>query len=402
MKIAFVAPFGLGQKTTVWARTLPLAKELVKLGHTVRILIPPWDTPADSGKSWSDEGVELINVTLGGGLPFTTLRLLQEIRKFQPQIIHIVKPRAHAGIVQWLVWQMKRLQIADWRLRPISTLFVDLDDWEQAWDEINHYPRLVAKFLAWQEEWGIRHADGITVASRWLEARAHQYAPATPILYLPNGVNVNEAPGQQVEVQQGNPQSKILYLTRYVEVDPQWLTRFSSSLHEKLPGTQIIIAGEPLQPGRDQLFRAALKQSLAKVSFLGKVTPAQIAELYRQVDCAIFPATPTVLQQAKCSVRLATTLLHGVPVVASAVGEQAHYGAAGAARLVAAAATPELFAEAVVELLTDPQQQRVMIERARQHLLQNYRWERLGQQLDRWYPRFGAAEKAKRLSKKAR
>ena len=82
MKIAFIAPFGLGQKTTVWARTLPLAKELVKLGHEVKILIPPWDTPADSGKCWSDGGVELINVSLSGGLPFTIFRLLHEILKF--------------------------------------------------------------------------------------------------------------------------------------------------------------------------------------------------------------------------------------------------------------------------------------------------------------------------------
>ena len=34
-RIAFVAPFGLGQKTTVWARTLPLARYLAAQGHTV-------------------------------------------------------------------------------------------------------------------------------------------------------------------------------------------------------------------------------------------------------------------------------------------------------------------------------------------------------------------------------
>jgi hypothetical protein len=65
-----------------------------------------------------------------------------------------------------------------------------------------------------------------------------------------------------------------------------------------------------------------------------------LPSLYPHIGCAIFPAQPTVLQQAKCSVRLATTLLSGVPVVASAVGEQAAYGAEGAANLVPAGALP--------------------------------------------------------------
>ena len=401
MKIAFIAPFGLGQKTTVWARTLPLAKELVKLGHEVKILIPPWDTPADSDKCWNDGGVELINVSLSGGLPFTIFRLLHEVWKFQPQIVHIVKPRAHAGIVQWLLWYF-----GFWILKPEAkntkaSIHLDLDDWEQAWAEINHYPWLVAKFLAWQEEWGIRHSNGITTASRWLETKANAYAPGMAVLYLPNGVvgmdgemgrwgdeGKGRKGGAQLAIR--NSQSAILYLTRYVEVEVEWLARLSASLHAISPTARLIIAGEPLQAGRDQLFRAALTAPVessdkSSVSFLGKVTPAQIEELYASVDCAIFPSQVSILQQAKCSVRLATTLLHGVPVIASAVGEQANYGAAGAARLVAADATPEEFAQAVIEVLRDPEAQQHMIEQARTQLGKRYQWQQLGQRLDSWY-----------------
>ncbi|MBP8294274.1 MAG: glycosyltransferase, partial [Caldilineaceae bacterium] len=152
--VCFVAPFGLGHKTTVWARTLPLARELVCLGWEATILIPPWDTPADAGRRWRQEGVELVNVALQGGLAATTYRLLHELRRRKPDIVHIVKPRAHAGLVQWLLWQLPRRQ------RP--ALLLDIDDWEQAWAPINRYPKPVARFLAWQEEWGLRHADGIT------------------------------------------------------------------------------------------------------------------------------------------------------------------------------------------------------------------------------------------------
>ena len=179
MKIVFVAPFGLGKKTTVWARTLPLARQLVARGHGVRIVIPPWDTPADAGKQWQDGGVELMNTGIGGGAPFILPRLLRASNDFSPDLIHIVKPRAHAGLFQWTLWRMRQLRLT------APALLLDMDDWEQAWAPINRYPKMTALFLAWQEEWGIRHADGVTAASQWLHRRAHEYAPATPTLYLP-------------------------------------------------------------------------------------------------------------------------------------------------------------------------------------------------------------------------
>ena len=166
MNIVYVAPFGLGQKTTVWARTLPLAQQMVARDHRAAIIIPPWDTPDDAGTQRTEGGVDLVNVTLGGGPVMVTRRMLREIHARQPDIVHVVKPRAHAGLVQWWLWQQRRLG------RSTPTLILDVDDWEQAWNAVNDYGPAMSRFLTWQEEWGIRHADGITAASRWLESRA--------------------------------------------------------------------------------------------------------------------------------------------------------------------------------------------------------------------------------------
>ncbi len=187
MNILYVAPFGLGKKTTIWARTLPLARELVARGHRATIVIPPWDTPEDAGKTWEEDGVTLVNVALDGGIPLTVRRMLGEVARAQPDLVHIVKPRAHAGLVQWWLWR-RRLWQRDNRPR----LVLDVDDWEQAWAEINDYGPITARFLAWQEEWGLRHADGVTAASRWLEARVKAYAVGMPVLYLPNGVGLTQ------------------------------------------------------------------------------------------------------------------------------------------------------------------------------------------------------------------
>lgn len=381
LRIAFIAPFGLGQKTTVWARILPLARFLVQHGHAVTVLIPPWDTPQDAGKVWPDQGVQVVNVALSGGIPVTVGRLLRQLRRFRPQIVHIVKPRAHAGLVQWWLWQQRRLP-----LPAQPKILLDVDDWEQAWATINPYHPLVARFLAWQEEWGIRHADGITAASHWLVDRVQVYAPTTPVCYLPNGV----AHGAwQVTNDKGPVASdQVLFFSRYVEVEPAWLAAFWCALMTLRPTAHLTVFGDPLTQGRRERFEQALldgcPQGAAHVTWRA-YEAALTQTLYTQSACAIFPSLATPLHEAKCSVRLATTLLHGVPVVASAVGEQAHYGAAGAAHLLPADATPAAFAAAVAQVLADPARPATLRQQGRQRLLDTYDWAKLGARLAQFY-----------------
>jgi hypothetical protein len=73
-----------------------------------------------------------------------------------------------------------------------------------------------------------------------------------------------------------------------------------------------------------------------------------------------------------------------VPVVASAVGEQAHYGADGAARLVPAGATPLEFAQAVVETVRNSTSQAER-HQATERLLTRYAWSQLTAPLPAFY-----------------
>lgn len=378
--VCFVAPFGLGQKTTIWARTLPLAQQLAQRGWQATILIPPWDTPTDAGKSWRDGGVDIVNVSLGGGIPATAYRLLRELSTRRPEIVHIVKPRAHAGLVQWWLAQRRPAQRRG-GTGPLVAL--DIDDWEQAWNPVNRYPWPIARFLTWQEEWGIRHAQAITAASRWLERRAREYAPHTPVLYLPNGVDASVSPVRRQPPVDG----AILFFTRFVEVAPAWLGQFCAALYESRPTMRLLVAGTPVQEGLDAPFRQAVAATPAAgaVEWLGFVPRAELPALYARTGCAIFPAADVPLQNAKCSVRLANTLLQGVPVVASAVGEQAAYGADGAARLLAPGASPQAFAAAVDAVLQQPQAQLALAHAAQARLLQRYHWAKLGAVLDEFY-----------------
>jgi glycosyltransferase involved in cell wall biosynthesis len=238
------------------------------------------------------------------------------------------------------------------------------------------------------------------------------------MLYLPNGIEESVVSSQSSEYpiadpkpEAGNPcaflahhnsqlatrnsqlairnsQFTILFFTRFVEVEPQWLVNFWQTIHQHCPTARLLVAGDALQPGVAGIFQQQMQAQAAaarQVEWLGYVPRGQLEQIYSTVACAIFPAQEIPLLQAKCSVRLATTLLHGVPVVASAVGEQAAYGAEGAALLVEPAATPAQFAAAVLGVLQQPTQQRALVERARQRLIERYRWEQLGGQLEAFY-----------------
>ena len=385
-RVVFVAPFGLGQKTTVWARTLPLARQLAQHGWEPTLLIPPWDTPQDAGRRWQEAGVSVVQVETKLGAVQIFYQLLHEIFSLNPAIVQTVKPRAYAGLVHWTLWYTLRRSPQ----RPL--LLLDTDDWEQAWSAINCYPWPLTRFLEWQEDWGIRHADAVTAARRWLAAEVTRSSPKTPVLYLPNGVL---APAQDAPRWEAGGRD-VLFFSRFVEVSPDWLTKFAVILHEKIPAARLLVAGTPVQPGLEKPFHSALQQAAAQqravsVAWLGYVDQKQLAALYRQIGCAIFPAQPTALQQAKCSVRLATTLLAGVPVVASAVGEQTTYGADGAAHLVAADGSPEEFADAVCQLLADPARQAALSSLGNQHLLAQYSWPILGNRLHSFYCQLLAA-----------
>ncbi|MEZ4583357.1 MAG: hypothetical protein R3A10_17265 [Caldilineaceae bacterium] len=118
------------------------------------------------------------------------------------------------------------------------------------------------------------------------------------------------------------------------------------------------------------------------MTWLGFVTPAMQTDLYARVHCAIFPPGRSRCSRPSAACVWPATLLNGVPVVASAVGEQQGYGADGAAALVSARAAPEEFGLAVVALLADAAEQAAMPTRAAAHLAAHYTWNRLGDTLD--------------------
>ena len=119
----------------------------------------------------------------------------------------------------------------------------------------------------------------------------------------------------------GNPTATNSLFYAFCRSGASVVGRVLGRLSEQIPEAQLLIAGEAFQAGREALYKQAMLQTnplaAAQVEWLGYVQPATLPQLYAQVACAIFPSSRTPLLEAKCSVKLATTLLSGVPVVAT-------------------------------------------------------------------------------------
>ena len=347
MRILFAAPFGLETKTTVRSRALPLAQGLASFGHDVEVLVPPWDTPGSKPGIDLVEGVRVRQVKLTGGVAGTVLRMWARVLASEPDVLHIVKPRMHAGACQFLACA-QALATGD---LGATRIVLDVDDWEQAWSPSATNRLAVRATLAWQEEWGVRHCHGATAASQWLVRRVKHLNPGVPVLYLPNGWAAAPPEARR----RAGSGSAILWFTRFAEVEVGWMSRFWSALSSSLPDIRLLVAGKPVVPDLDLPFRAVLGKGSGQgsVEWLGYLTREQVLQAAASSRCAIAPARVSVDNMAKCSVRLLDLNRLGLPCVVSSVGEQQRYRAVPRVVSVPGHASPEEFARSVADACGD-------------------------------------------------
>ena len=341
MRILFAAPFGLETKATVRSRVLPLAQGLASFGHDVEVLVPPWDTPGSKPSIELVAGVCVRQVKLTGGVAGTVLRMWARVLGSAPDVLHIVKPRMHAGACQFLAYTQA---LATGGLGA-TRIVLDVDDWEQAWSPSATHRLAVRTALAWQEEWGLRHCHAATAASQWLVRRVRHLNPGVPVLYLPNGGASAPPEGSR----RAGSGSAILWFTRFAEVDVDWMSRFWSALSDNLPGVRLLVAGKPVVPELDLPFRTVLGKGSGhgSVEWLGYLPREQVLQAAAAARCAIAPARDSVDNMAKCSVRLLDLNSLGLPCVVSSVGEQQRFRSVPGVMSVPGHASPEDFARSV-------------------------------------------------------
>ncbi len=379
MNIVMIGPFGLHTKSTMRERALSMARALAERGHRVTILLPPWDCLQDSGQTWPIDGVTVENVRLPPRIPAVwhlslAARLVHRALTLRPQVIHCFKPKAYAGLAAWMLWQRKKLGLTGIRL------VVDTDDWEGpgGWNELENYSRAQKQVFAWQERWGLRHADAITVASRALQTIVWSMGvPPGKVFYAPNAATAEQIPAAPARPEPSTPPI-VLHYTRFFEFGLERLAEVFASIHRARPDARLMIVGKGLFGEENRFLDLCRAAGLNdEIDYRGWVSPETLPGLFAQAHVAVYPFDDTLINRTKCAAKLRDLLAAGVPTVADAVGENAEMIVNGVSGLLVRPETPQTMVDAVLELLGDSQRRAEMSRQAHRRAVEHLSWSRL-------------------------
>ncbi len=420
MEVVMVGPFGLRPRGTMGVRALPMARALASQGHGVTVLLPPWQNPEDAGKHWEEDGVRVENVALPPRIPLLfhaliAVRLARRALALKPQVLHLFKPKAYSGLTHSLVSRLPRAR------RP--RLVVDADDWEGpgGWNEIGGYTPVQRRFFAWQERWGLTHADAVTVASRALESLVWALGvPPARVFYVPNGVS-NEAPTPSrnrvssekpgfspppkgstlqhrvaaIEYPASTPRPPVILLyTRFFEFPISRVVEVLRRVREQVPQVRLLVVGKGLFGEEEELLRLAAQSGLSvarhkpgtaddtprathDVTYLGWVPADRLPACFAQADVAIYPFEDTLVNRAKCAVKLLDLLAAGVPVVAEAVGQNREMIRHGETGWLVPPGHQSAFVEAVLHALREVQLREWISRAASRDVRERFAWKHL-------------------------
>ena len=404
-----VGPFGMRPRSTMRIRALPMAKVLAARGYEVTMVLPPWQNHEDAGQRWEEGGVRIENIPLPPRVPgvfqgMVALRLARRALGLQPDVVYLFKPKAYSGLTHWLLARVPKGR------RP--RLVVDTDDWEGpgGWNQLGEYTWPERRFFAWQERWGLTHADAVTVASRTLESLVWSMGVASGrVFYVPNGVEEVSVGRERLASGDGGGEGDtgrycspcILLYTRFFEFSVRRVVEVFDYVRERVPNAHLLVVGEGLFGEEEELFRLADQAGLrverfgipgnadrygpspaiggssGDISYAGWVDSEALSAHFGRASVAIYPFDDTLVNRAKCAVKLRDLLAAGVPVVADAVGQNREYIRDGETGLLVDPGDVAAFGAAVVRVLKTPALGDRLGEAAAHDLRQRFAWERL-------------------------
>lgn len=387
MRIAMIGPFGLHPKQTMRSRALGLARPLVARGHAVRLIMPPWDTPQEADRDWTEDGVELRYVPLGGGPLGITRRMAREALDWRPDVVHAFKPKAYSGLAAEWLWRFHRRRVR---------IVMDTDDWEGAggWNDVAPYTPLQKRFFARQERWGLTHAHAVTVAGRTLESLVWSLGvPRERVTYIPNGPGISLEPvtpeeraASRARLRLGERPTVLVY-SRLFEFDTARLTAILEGIRTIVPDVAVLLVGAGLYAAdsarfREQLASAGLTDAVIDA---GWVNLDQLPATLAAAGVGLYLMDDTLLNRTKCPVKLADMLAAGVPVVAEAVGQVTEYVRDGVTGTLMASGDVAGLVAATMALLDDPAMRARTSAAARADVLERFGWDRLAVCLEEVY-----------------
>ena len=390
MNVVMIGPFAFKPKGTVSVRAFFIARALAKRGHKVSILMPPYDNPEDSGRTWEQDGVRLENMPLRRNDAWHQLVvpacMAHRAIQLDADVIHIFKPIAYSGFAGlYLHWFSRR------------PLVLDTDDWEGTggWNDVNPYPVLWKRVFDWQERWLPRHADAVTVVSRTLQTQVWGFGvdPAH-VVYLPNGPDahwrhldeVSEESKAELRAKLGVGKAPVaLYLGTVPHgSDLDLALQALAHIGEELPEARLVIGG--VGDGLPALEAQAQALGVAnRVVLSGWVEHDQVPIYLAAADVMVNPYRDTLINRAKCAGKVIAAMAMGKAVITSRMGENLAYVEDGRSGLLTEPGDADDLARALRAVLTDRGWAAELGHNARERIWERFDWDARVSQVERAY-----------------
>lgn len=388
LRIAMVCPFGLRPKATASARALPMAAALCARGHDARLFLPPWDDPDAPTQNTCQlqSGVNVWQAGRRGPVPMFG-GLARQVLAFRPDVIHVFKPIGYSGAFAMLAEARRAFGSGcPWLL--------DMDDWEGpgGWADVLGYPGWKRRMVTWQENWCLRRAGAVTVASEALRILAWGQGGAPErVWHVPNGLGrpLDRPAREDVEAKRaslGLSGPSVLLYTRFAEFPPEWPVAFLARLRGLVAGIRLLVVGEGLHGEEARLLAAARAAGLgSEIIVAGWVAPADLPPLVCSASLAIVPFADSLVSRTKSSVKLLELMSLGMPVLASALGENILYLGNGTAGRLLEGLDADVWAHAAAGVLGDAAERSRLGEAARRRVREHYLWSHLVERVESAY-----------------
>jgi glycosyltransferase involved in cell wall biosynthesis len=149
--------------------------------------------------------------------------------------------------------------------------------------------------------------------------------------------------------------------------------RALQEVRQHVPEVKLVIVGTG--DGLPRLRALAADLELQdRVLFTGWIEHQHVPAYLSAADIAIYPYRDTLINRAKCSIKILEYMAMGKAIVTTRVGQNLEYLEHGRSGILAAPGDADAFAQALLQLLTDADLVRRLSQNAAQRIRDQFTW----------------------------